>query len=239
LLHLIKAVVRGVKNQPDSPPIGETNLVTTHILSQRASALFKFKPMALKLSLHDRARFVQLAEDRTEQRESLLHTLFINRPVGPLRLYIPPHHVAMTRRLFDNIGIALDAPETPTAIPAKTLWDSSCEAKAEHRTLNLHTPGADYATVLRKALFDCEADGIKTVYVRVPGWQPLPDALDDDVHALRLFFSGWVVETPTRWWLLYTRLNAQHFDFQQIQLVDPMALELRDYIEQEFKETMR
>jgi hypothetical protein len=99
-------------------------------------------------------------------------------------------------------------------------------------TLSLAATANDFAPPLRKALFDLESDGFKTIFVRVPGWRPMPETLDDQMRAMRLFFSGWIIQTPDRWWLLYTQLCAQRFDFRRIQLCDPLAIELQTYIEQ-------
>jgi hypothetical protein len=104
--------------------------------------------------------------------------------------------------------------------------------------ISVQEPGLDCAATLRTKLFDLESDGMKTIFVRFPGWRPLPANLDDEAQALRIFFSGWVVEAPDRWWLLYTRLNAQRFDFSRIQLCDPLAMELRTYVEKCFQEAL-
>ena len=223
---------------PGAPSVGETNLVTTHVLSQRVCGSAHFKPMALKLSVHDRARFVQLAEDSDDQRESLLHAVVAVRPISPLPLFVPPRHLEITRRLFESAGIPVAPPPARPPMPPRSSLDVERHAEAAYAVLSVSEPGMDCAAALRKSLFDLEADGVKTVAVRLPGWLPLPDAFDDDARALRIFFCGWVVETPERWWLLYSRLNAQRFDFSRIQLFDPAAVDLRNYVESQFKEAV-
>ena len=237
LLQLIKAVIHGVKNMPDSPLIGETNLVTTHTLSQKVCGVFKFKPMALKLSVHGRAHFLQLAED-DGQRESLLHAILLTRPAKPIRLFIPPRHLEITQRLFHQASIPLEVPDATPPLPEQTTLDVELHADSALAIISVREPGLDFASVLRKQLFDFECDGMKTVFVRFPGWIPQPDTLEDETRPLRIFFCGWVAEAPDRWWLLYTRFNAQRFDFNRIQLCDPLALELRTVVETCFKEAM-
>ncbi len=238
LLQLIKAVIRDVR-QTAALALGEANLVTTHTLSQKVCSVFNFRPMALKLSVHGRARFLSLAEDSDDQRESLLHAVTVNRPLPIIRLWVPPRHVAITQRLFDNAELTLEIAESrPSALPETTALTLDTYADSALTILSLSAPGLDYPAVLRKQLFELESDDIKTVLVRFPGWQPLPETLETEARRLRLFFCGWVVEAPDRWWLLYTRLNAQRFDFNRIQLCDEVAVELRSYVEQCFHEAV-
>lgn len=238
LLLLVKTVMQETKSMPESPSVGETNLVTTHVLSQRVCGSAHFKPMALKLSVHDRARFVQLAEESDDQRESLLHAVVPVRPVPPLSLFIPPSHDAITRRLFENAGFSIAPPSSPPPLPPASSLDVERHPESAYAVLSVSEPGLDCSAALRKSLFDLESDGMKTVAVRLPGWLPRPNSFDDDARALRIFFCGWVVETPVRWWLLYSRLNAQRFDFARIQLFDPAAVDLRTYVESQFKEAV-
>lgn len=237
LLQLIKTLNRSVKNQPDSPALGEANLVTTHTQSQKVCSLFNFSPMALKLSVHGRAKFMKLAEEDDRQRESLLHAVTLTRQPQPVSLFVPARHVGITHRLFENAGIPLEIrqPEPPAE---QTALQVEPHEEAGLAVLSLASTGNDVAPVLRKRLFDLESDGFKTLFVRIPGWRPMPDNLDEEMRAMRLFFSGWIVQAPDRWWLLYTRLCAQRFDFRRIQLCDPLSIELQTYIEQGFQEAV-
>ncbi len=237
LLQLIKAVIHGVRDLPDSPPMGESNLVTTHTLSQKVCSVFKFKPMALKLSVHDRANFRKLAED-DGQRESLLHSIILTRSIKPVRLFVPPRHSEITQRLFQNAEIPIDVPVDSSPLPTQTVLKVESQIDSAFAVVSVQEPGMDAAPVLRRLLYDLECDGMKTVFVRFPGWLPLPPTLEADARELRIFFAGWVAEAPDRWWLLYTRLNSQRFDFSRIQLCDPLAIELRTYVETCFKEAV-
>lgn len=237
LLQLIKSVIHHVKHMPNSPLIGESNLVTTHTLSQKVCSVFKFKPMALKLSVHDRANFLKLAEE-DGQRESLLHAIVLTRPSKPVQLHVPPRHFEITQRLFRQADVPLEVPASTPPLPDQTILETEVHAESALAILSVREPGLDFAAVLRKRLFDLECDGMKTVFVRFPGWRPQPDTLEAEARSLRIFFSGWVAEAPDRWWLLYTRFHAQRFDFNRIQLCDPLALELRTYVETCFKESV-
>jgi anti-sigma regulatory factor (Ser/Thr protein kinase) len=231
LLQLIKAVTRGARELGEEAVMGEANLVTSHTQSQKIGALFAFAPMALKLAVHDRARFMQLTEESDGQRETLLHTVLVNQPLPPITLFAPVEHHAITRRLFKNAGITIElASCDKQSPPPLTQWRKERHEEDAYSILSITQPGADLTTVLRQQLYELESDGMKTVYIRMAGWQWQPTTLGSDLRAQRLFFSGWVVATPQQWWLQYTRLFGQRFDFNCIQLCDPVAVELRDYI---------
>ena len=238
LLQLVKTVIQDARRCPGELAMAESNLVTTHILSQRVCSSANFKPMALKLSVHERARFVQLAEEADPQRESLLHAVVGTRPLPPVPLFIPPPHADFTRRLFGAAGLDCIPPPDAPPMPPQTDLDTELRPDAAYGIVSVHQPGEDCTAALRHTLFDLEADGIRTVAVRLPGWLPRPESFDRDAQTLRLFFSGWVVDTPGHWWLLYSRLNAQRFDFARIQLFDPAAADLRNYVESQFKEAV-
>lgn len=238
LLHLIKAVARTTKDPAEAPAIGEANLVTTHTQSQKVCTLFDFAPMALKLSVHGRARFLKLAEASDDQRETLLHAVTLNRPLDPIRLQCPPRHAEISRRLFDNAGLPVEIDAPQSVLPDETQVKVETRAEDAFAVVSVTAPGRDLLSVLRQQLFELEADGMKTVLVRIPGWLPQPETLEGDARALRLFFSGWVVGTPQHWWLQYTRLYAQRFDFNRIQLCDPVAIELQTYVAQCFQEAV-
>lgn len=239
LLQLIKFVSQVLKDPQEAPLVVEANLVTTHTMSQKICTMFHFTPMALKLSVHGRALFKSIAEEADEQRETLLHAISVTRPVAPARLFVPVEHAEITRRLFSHAGLA---PEFPAGshqqLPDTTLLTLETHQEEGYTTILVREPGTDFASQLRARLFDLEAAGIKTVYIRFPGWLPQPDELEKETRALRIFFSGWVVEAPDRWWLQYTRLIAQRFDFDRIQLCDPLAFELRDYVATSFQKAV-
>ncbi|MBP7459982.1 MAG: ATP-binding protein [Candidatus Delongbacteria bacterium] len=241
LLQLIKTVQRFVQDNPRILPFCEVNLVTTHTLSQRVCGAFHFAPMGLKLSVHGQARFLGIEDSEEGRRESLLHAVRQVAPQDQIRLFVPSRHVGFSRRLFDNAGIPVDivTPDDNSSQPAdETRFKHQVESEDGYAVIQVETIGSDLDLRLKSLLFELESDGIKTVYVRIAAGRPIPDTLDHQLGRLRLFFSGWMVESGIQWSMLYTRLFAQRFDFNSIQLYDPLAGELRDYIETCFQETL-
>lgn len=222
---------------PGFATLAVTDLVTAHIATQKMASCYHFFPTALKLSVHGRARFAALSEDTKEQRESLLYAIYTIRPLKSLRLFIPVRHEEITRRLFAHAGIPLETPEGLSAPPsAETALTIEKNEEAAMAVVSVGGVCPNFAVVLRKLLFELESDGMKTVFVRFPGWLPHPANLEDETRKLRIFFCGWIPDSPDRWWLLYTRLNAQRFDFNTVQLFDPMAMELKLYVENCYRE---
>ncbi len=238
LIQLIKVVSNEIRGKVDSPTILEANLVTTHILSQKACGMFHFTPMALKLSVHGRAKFKSLAESADEQRETLLHAIAVTRPVKTLSFFLPECHVELVHRLFTHANLSVEILHSTADLPDQTVLDVQCHPGADYAIVFVQVPGRDISAVLHARLFDLESDGLKTVYIRFPAWLPQSPDVEANKRFLRIFFSGLVVETPDRWWLQYTRLYGQRVDFSRIQLCDPLALELRDYIENCYQEAV-
>lgn len=241
LLQLIKTVQRYVQEHPDVLPFCEVNLVTTHTLSQRVCGTFHFAPMALKLSVHGRAKFLGIEESDTSQRESLLHAVRRVASLSPVRLYVSPRHADLTRSLFDNAAIPIELC-TSDGIPATASVEQEFDVAADRddscTTIIVKGYGPDFFPHLKVLIFEQESDDIKTIFVRIPAGIPQPNSFDHEFGRLRLFFCGWVVESEVQWSLLYTRLNAQRIDFSRIQLYDPLAVNLRNYVQRCFRETI-
>lgn len=211
----------------------ETNFVTAHTISQQAGALFHFQPMALKLSVHDRASYKGM-EGVSAQRESHLYSVVGRAPLPPLELHVPRVHAAIAGTLFRRIGgepVCLDGERPlPEGSPVTGLvW--KVRADYSRATVKVEQAGPDLVPRLRKCLHDLALDDVKTVFVEFPAWKPSLGGIEEHAEELRLFFSGFVAEAPDRWHVLYTQLNRQHFDFRDVQLADPSALDLRSYVE--------
>ncbi len=236
LLQMVKALHRYAQEHNAETPMAQAYLVTTHTLSQRVCSIFHFAPMALRLSVHGRARFEGIATGVPAQRESLLYAVIHSAPDNvPVRLCAPPDHAAMIGKLFQQAAVPVDVRTDPGAPDPATRIRAEVHPDEQLASLWVEAAGQDLAATLRARLFELEADGIKTVMILWPAARALPAAWTAELRALQAFFCGVQAETPDTWWLLYTRLNAQRFDFNQIHLCDPAALELRDYVQQGFQ----
>ena len=233
LLQMIKLAQRFAVGESSPFRLFESNFVTAHTISQKAGMLFRFKPMALKLSVHERASYKGM-EGVSAQRESHLYSVVGRTELPSLELYVPRVHASFTEALFRRICAAptcldgeapvpADSPETELAVHLKPDYSLA--------TVTVERAGPDLLPRLRRCLHDLGMDDLKTVYVEFPAWKPSLCGVEEHSAELQIFFSGFVARTPDRWHVLYTQLNRQRFDFQEVQLAEPAALDLRSYVE--------
>lgn len=240
LLHLVKAAYQYGTSERSPFALYYSNLVTAHTMSQKASGLFRFRPMAIEVSVHERAAFLGL-EGVTGQRESLLHAVTWPRPPAELQLCVPARHGEISRKLLARFGIGVTCLESERASPepaGATALEVRLNRETALATVAVRHGGPDLAARLRRCLYEVEGEDVKTVHVRVPAWLPAAGDLESHAASLGLFFCGLVVEAPERWHLLYAKICRQRFDFAQVQLADPAALELRDYVEACYRRTV-
>ena len=230
-------VLRLVKMQHKYPyendmgaKIVESNLVTTHTGSQRITRKFKFKPMALKFSVHDCANFKEIAEHRI-QRETLLYSIWAPHDLESTTIFIPEIHLGMIKKLINNAEITIDIKtDTNDILAEKGSFNIEKKQDEGLATLMVEIIGSEWKTNLKKFTRDLNVAGFKTLHLKVPICAPLPKNVDQDLKSLGFFFSGIIPRTPKKWLMLYTYLNNQNLDFSSIALCDDTAILLKDYI---------
>ncbi|MDF3057431.1 MAG: putative anti-sigma regulatory factor, serine/threonine protein kinase [Rariglobus sp.] len=229
LLSLLKTVLRYVDENPERLDFYISNLVTAHTLSQKLAATMGMKPLALNVSTHPRARFMGLQS--AQGRESNLYAVRVNREQAPTSIYLPPVHAAIAARLFGNLALNVTL-LTDTAEPteAQTTWTSSYDAKAGYATLTADRYCVDFPNSLRAAAYKLFLEKVETLALRLPAWQPLPPGLEEELQKQDFFFCGFVHHNEGRWHLAYSRLVQQHFSFDDAQVFDPVAEELKAYV---------
>jgi len=70
----------------------------------------------------------------------------------------------------------------------------------------------------------------------LPADKPLPAGVEKVLKENKHFFSGLHIITENRWFLLYTNLFHQRFQFGNVKLHDLIAQELLRYVEKEYLE---
>ena len=231
-------ILRLVKKQHNYPyeddmgaKIVESNLITTHTGSQRITRSFKFKPMALKLSVHDCANFMDISENR-RQRETLLYSIWAPHGLEPTTIFIPETHSDIINKLVTNAELPIDIKtETSEHLAEKGSFNIEKKQNEGLATLMVEVIGSEWKVNLKKFTRDLNVDGFKTLHLKVPISAPLPKNVDRDLKSLGFFFSGIIPRTPKNWLMLYTYLNNQNLDFSSIALCDETAIFLKNYIE--------
>jgi len=233
------AVMRLVKIQhayPDKDDMGvvlvESNLVTAHTGSQRITRCFKFAPLALKISVHDRGRFIEMDSLSEAQRETLLYSVWAPHGLKEALLYAPRIHTDLIAFLLAEPGFPIVI-KTATAQPDREEGKITVEKKQEDQLalVMIERVGINWQHDLKKLVRQLCIEGYLTIQLNFPAFNPLPLNLDDDLKSMGFFFSGILPRTPEKWLLLYTYLNNQQINFSEIDLCEEIAIKLRNYIQ--------
>jgi hypothetical protein len=132
----------------------------------------------------------------------------------------------------------MELPEFPFVIRTETFSPT-----AEHNRLHIEKHrkeqlavlqliefSANWSAELQETVYQLAIEQFLTLHLFVPASTPVPEGLERKLGALGFFFSGIHAETPQNWSLLYTCLNNQEFDFAEIKLSDPVAIDLRAHV---------
>ena len=232
----VMRLVKMQKSYPYQDDMGviliESNLVTAHTGSQRITKSFKFAPLALKISVHDRGRFMDMEGLSTSKRETLLYSVWAPHGLKDTVLYAPEAHEAMISSLLVSSGLPIEVRTTAAAGPEAAAGKFTVEKREEDQlaVIMVEKIGVNWQGDLKKAVRRLGIEGYRTIQLAFPAFNPLPTGFDDDLKSLGFFFSGILARTPENWLLLYTCLNNQELDFSAIKLCEEIAMELRDYV---------
>ena len=232
-------MMRLVKKQHNYPyeehfdvTIVESNLITAHTGSQRITRTFKFAPMALKISVHDRAEFLDI-DEVVGPRETLLYSIWVPHEMKATTIFIPEVHFDIVDMLIKNADIPLEIKRsTLPAVAEKGTFNIETKPEYGLATVMVEEIGVKWRKNLKSLSRDLSSEGFQTIHLKIPIWDPLPADVDSELKAAGFFFSGIIPRTPSKWLMIYTYLSGQKMDFSGINVCDETAVKLKDYIEQ-------
>jgi anti-sigma regulatory factor (Ser/Thr protein kinase) len=233
LLRVTRMQLDYIKEAKSGLRVLFSKLVTAHTKSQRLLMSYKFIPTALKISVHDQAKFVGLDVDE-ESRESLLYALISPNGFEPTTLYVPEVHREITQKLLSSIDVIDLSHQTSMPHISSSKFSKTKVEEDRYATLRVEELGRDWLTQIRKHLHSFDNDGIITVHLHIPADKPLPKELNEKLFELELFYSGVVIKTMQQWELVYTLVQGQHFDFNAINLAQENAIALREYMKAQY-----
>jgi len=233
LLRLTRMQLQYITEASNGLRVMYSNLVTAHTRSQRLLVAYNFIPTALKLSVHDQAKFVGM-DTHEVGRESLLYALAAPAGFEPTILYVPEPHHDITARLLSPTEVMTISIKSAEADTAETLLSVEEIEEDRYAIVTVEQLGKEWLKVLRKQLQKLNSDGIITVHLHLPADEPLPENIDSDLFQQGLFYSGIILKTMERWELVYTLLQGQHFDFSAVALHEEGAQALKDYMYQQY-----
>lgn len=227
----------------DNPGIDllDANLVTTHTGSQRICAMFKFKPFAIKLSVHEHAKFIDVDVDAEAlQRESLLYTILPYKKPEFIPLNIPKEHGEIVAEVFDNAQFAYELTNNEIEDDNNLAATINVERIPDKQFAQITVTefGENLATLLKKTLYDLSLEGTLTIFLKIPAWKTHPVAMEERLRDNGFFFAGMMPSTPKEWHLLYVCLKDHKLDFNQIKMHDPMAKRLNEYVTERYAEVI-
>jgi hypothetical protein len=199
-----------------------------------------FAPLALKLSVHEQAEFIDI--DKTEtanSRESLLYSIWTPVPVDTeSTIFVPEKHYNLVSELVEKTTIPVTVDSLYKNPPKDQAPSMDITRKDEFGLAKIHlnTISGEWRENLKNFRKTLSIDGISTIYLQVPADKPIPPDMDERLAEAGFFFSGIIPERLNKWMLLYTFFNNQKFDFGNIKLFDESACALKDYIEKCYKE---
>lgn len=210
-----------------------TKCITTHVLSQRAATLSGFLPTALKISIYPRASFIGI-DSHGDKRESLVYLAALK---GEQRdtLYIPKPHRAMCDKMFQKLESNYSYSDVTTERAECESIELTSARKTGYISIIVKGIGEDFYERLPKLYRDAMKMGAITLACEVSVLEPLPADFDQRMMNAGYFFSGLIPSADGSWRMLYINLLYQEFDFNDINLSDPLAIELKEYVELLYK----
>jgi hypothetical protein len=201
--------------------------------------MFKFKPFAVKPSVHDHANFIDI-ESSSEQRESHLYALLPYKRPDMITLNIPEEHAGIVSKLLGNADFHFELKsefETPdeNATPSVNIERIP---DARFAQITVMRAGGELTALLRKTLYELSLEETRTIFLKIPAWRKLPEGMEDKLRDNGFFFAGILPSTPREWHILYVCLKDHKLDFEQIHMHDPLAVELKDYVAAKYTEVI-
>jgi hypothetical protein len=203
--------------------------VTSHKSSQ--AFMTGFTICMLELSIYNHASFVGM-NSKFNPRESLVYAFgSFSEIAEQLPIYVPFEHQGIISSIFEGSGFSMVVEKNSGVIQNK---ESDFEIKTNEENQNsrliFSSIGSDFGDLLRKHTRLLQQDGFITIYVVIPTHENQPGDLDRTFFNNGYFFSGIKPNAKGKWDLIYTNLLHQKFNFDDIHLFSPKAVELCNYM---------
>lgn len=228
IIHLLNEVDRFLASGSMDVDVCYASMVTTHTGSQKAGSRIGFAPLALLLSALPSVDFRGMKAVNVD-RESGVLSVRLTAPSQVLVLYLPERHHAVMAPLLAQCGLQCRL-SAEVATPTETTSHISSKEEPGEGNARLMTTrlGRDLAQRLQKRIFALRAQGIKTVILLIPAWNPIPPDLDREMGNLQAVFTGVMPVSAQECYLVYTSLSLP-VDFDRIRLSGALAVDLKNH----------
>lgn len=204
-------------------------MVTAHTFSQKVGAKSGLFPLALLLSVGAPVSYTGMSVT-VKKRESFVFCIRLARPMELDTIYLPPHHHEVMRPLLAQAGCGAGlSGETKTPETPASVFREELNRTERHAYLTIRQIGVNWTTEIRKRLFRLRGRGIDCIIVLIPAWRALPPDIDLEMARHNGVFCGILPTSARRFFLAYCTL-AHGVDFEEINLADPLADNLKRHI---------
>jgi serine/threonine-protein kinase RsbW len=208
---------------------------TNHVYAQRSGLKAGFKRCALGVGAIPADRSYKGIQESLSQRESVAYGFRpIENPPG-IVLFLPEHHSAFIRGLYQNIGIDRTFERSPGSLPEDTLEERSNISIAvqpgyNKASIEVHHYGRNAVSDVRTILKDLCIKKMDHILLHLSLEDPFTGALCSRFEELGFFISGILPFYHIGDALILQYLNNIHIDYSKIQVASEAAQDILDYV---------
>jgi hypothetical protein len=230
--HLLEAMRPLLREE--AKRLGLTGLVgypvTNHLFSQKAEEHFGSYPCGVALGLWPRS-FHNMPEPLTQRMSFVIYFDYVSPATHVVHVAAP--HREMIARIYQQYGICHELCEiAPTVETGDIVLDHEPEVQAG--TIRVRRAGADTAAAVRQAREKlCDGCGAKAITLELPLVQPETAEVCRAVEQDGFFFSGLGPAFTADGDALLMQFLSEDLDLSLIEIENPFAKELLDYVAHE------
>jgi anti-sigma regulatory factor (Ser/Thr protein kinase) len=216
---------------------------TSDIYSQRALQRLDARDCALLLGLGSRQVTDKNSPDQQPQRESMLLSYLPLNKGEPRAVYVPEHHLAMIKKIYDNIGYKRDY-LTPKR--GKEPFHDATELNIKYyyntstAIMKVSMFGKDFIRKLKEAKKEVKLKKFAVIYLYLGLDNPFTARFFEKIENLDFFFAGILPYGNKGDEIILQYLNNVEIKIDELVLYTDFAKEIAEYVKQcRVKDPMR
>lgn len=193
--------------------------------------MVNFSPCLLQVSVYEHASFIGI-QGEVNPRESLIFG-FVPLSTNPVvaTIHIPVEHQGIIKSIMADGRIQCNLEiNAGKFVSVDSQINVQTDAASHHAFLYFDSIGKDFGKVLRQQTKSLQREGVLTIYAVIHTDKEQEADLDSLLFQNGYFFSGIKPDQLGGWALFYTNLLHQKFNFDNIQLFNPKAVGLCNYV---------
>ncbi|MDZ4821541.1 MAG: hypothetical protein SGJ20_21475 [Planctomycetota bacterium] len=206
------------------------NVVTNHVFTQHVVERFGERPCAISLAWSPRT-FHNMPEPLPQRMSELLYFKHLRRPAA-MTVFVPTEHQLWCTRLYQQLDVDV---QFGTEQPADGVTQFAVQSNpdVQRAIIRILQVGRDLPVVLRRLMQEQQRVGAEVIFVELPLSQAATPQACRTAEALGFGFSGIAPHFAPDGDALRLQWLAEPLDYSLIQVMNPLAQELLDYVAQE------